>query len=339
MLWTGSSTSDWLMCLLFLLTLSKRMSMIILVIVLLLLVAGGVGLYFFLKRQPKIVACPADTIYGTTTVGSIAYAECGSGYTGRKSAVCQADGTFATTDSSACRSSTTAITTPSTNLIAPVPIVTPAPTVTPTTAVVSTCPQSYLFPATAVNGKATAVCGTGYTGNRVAMCRADGTFSPADESGCVRVITGRYIRLRQPAVGCFNVGEVKVMSAGQNVALGKSVTLSSTTQDNGYPGSFLVDGKFDTFAHTSCGDAGVMTIDLGSQYPIDSIVVYNRAECCSGRMLGGVIEILASTSPDLVAWKSDPFADKTGKTTYQATGSTGITTYTATLPSPTLTAL
>ncbi len=82
-----------------------------------------------------------------------------------------------------------------------------------------------------------------------------------------------------------------------------------------------------------------MTIDLGSQYPIDSIVVYNRAQCCSGRMLGAVIEILPAVSPDLVAWKSDPFADKEGKTAYQVTGSTGITTYTATMPSTILTAV
>jgi hypothetical protein len=146
------------------------------------------------------------------------------------------------------------------------------------------------------------------------------------------VLSGQYVRLRQPTVGCFNVGDIKIISNGTNIAKGKTITMSSTYEVNRFPGTFLVDEIFTNFASTSCNDAGWMMVDLGSSQKIDSIVVYNRGDCCSGRMLGVICEILDSAKN--VIWASDPFADKSGKTTFlPGADVTGITTYTMTPPS------
>jgi hypothetical protein len=149
-----------------------------------------------------------------------------------------------------------------------------------------------------------------------------------------QVVSGQYVRIRQPTVGCLNIADIKVMSNNTNISKGKTVTMSSVYGSD-YVGTFLVDEIFTNIAHTSCNDAGWMMIDLGSSQVIDSVIVYNRTDCCSGRTLGAVIEILDSSKT--VVYTSDPFADKNGSTTFLPVADiTGIKTYTMNPPSKTV---
>lgn len=142
-------------------------------------------------------------------------------------------------------------------------------------------------------------------------------------------IEGRYVRIRQPNVGCFNLSEIQVFSNGANVAQNKPVKQSSVYNTN-YPPSNLTDGVLTNIAHSSCKDAASMVVDLGAVYPIDSIVAYTRPSY-SNRVLGAYVEILDDTIMSI--WKSKPFSNKKGSTKYANFGDTGIKKHTMILPS------
>lgn len=160
-----------------------------------------------------------------------------------------------------------------------------------------------------------------------------GTAAAADATNKTNAptkTTGRYVKISQPTINCMNIGDVEIMSGGVNVAKGKTVTQSSTYASP-FPVVNLVDEVFTNFAHTSCNEAGWMTVDLASDMGIDSIKVTNRADCCSGRIIGAKVEILDSTNK--VIYTSDAFKGKNGETA-PTTGAemTGFTTYTMTPP-------
>jgi hypothetical protein len=148
------------------------------------------------------------------------------------------------------------------------------------------------------------------------------------------IVTGRYVKLFKPSTGCLNIADISVFSKGTNVAKGKVVTLSSPFLDNAYPGSLLVDEILDNFAHTACNSAAHMTIDLGSEYEIDTIKVHNRKDCCQGRILGSTLEILDSSNKLL--WSSEPFKNKNGKITPDEGSGDAYMVYEAHPPSPIL---
>lgn len=52
---------------------------------------------------------------------------------------------------------------------------------------IPTCPEDGIWPRTNVNTQRELACGAGITGKRTRMCRADGTWGPADESSCGRL--------------------------------------------------------------------------------------------------------------------------------------------------------
>lgn len=135
--------------------------------------------------------------------------------------------------------------------------------------------------------------------------------------------------LSQPAVNCMNIGEIQVFSNSVNIAKGKTVTQSSMLAAATFPSTNLVDEVFTNFAHTSCNDKGWMQINLGSMQSIDSIKVTNRADCCSGRVIGAKIIILNASG--VVVFTSDAFLGKTGQTA-PTEGMDGFSVYTITPP-------
>ena len=71
--------------------------------------------------------------------------------------------------------------------------------------------------------------------------------------------------------------EVQVFSSGNNVATGKSSNQSSTFKSFG--ARLAVDGKANTFSHTNVTSAGIPVwwqVDLGIEFPIESVTVMNR---------------------------------------------------------------
>jgi len=71
--------------------------------------------------------------------------------------------------------------------------------------------------------------------------------------------------------------EVQVYSSGMNVATGKSSSQSSTL--NNFDASLAVDGKANTFSHTNVATSGSPVwwkVDLGNEFPVESVTVLNR---------------------------------------------------------------
>jgi alpha-L-fucosidase len=114
-----------------------------------------------------------------------------------------------------------------------------------------------------------------------------------------QTLKGRYVRLSHDSSKILSVAEVEVLSRGKNVALDKKAT-SSSEKHGGNP-ERAVDGNTDqswagkSITHTDESDPKpTLEIDLGKEYNISSIKVYNREDCCSDRLDGVRISILGS---------------------------------------------
>ena len=108
-----------------------------------------------------------------------------------------------------------------------------------------------------------------------------------------KTVMGRYVRIDLPGdQKTLTLAEVEVMSDGKNVArLGKA-TQSSTA--HGGDASKAIDGnKNGTFSgggqtHTAENTRNPWwAVDLGQEYPINKILVYNRTDGDLGRRLRG----------------------------------------------------
>ena len=103
--------------------------------------------------------------------------------------------------------------------------------------------------------------------------------------------SGHYLQLSQ--VGVYN-------KRGENIGLGKSCTATKgwMWQTHGesqcgwaVDGYMGVRGNPDKYYHSSSRSNSEWKLDLGGDVDIDHIVVYNRADCCSSRLNGAVIEL------------------------------------------------
>ena len=85
---------------------------------------------------------------------------------------------------------------------------------------------------------------------------------------------------------------------GTNIALGKQATQSSTLKNDqsGFGASNAVDGSIGPlYSHTSDPAAGVTAwwqVDLGYPFEITSIVIVNRQDCCSERLVDFYIRLI-----------------------------------------------
>ena len=115
-------------------------------------------------------------------------------------------------------------------------------------------------------------------------------------AGDAKPVHGRYVRvaLAAGAAGFLTLSEVEVFSRGVNIGrLGKA-----TQSSVGYnaPASKALDGKRDgSFASCSCTNEerdAWWEVDLGGAFPIDSVAVWNRTDCCPERLDHVSIQIL-----------------------------------------------
>ncbi|HTG45881.1 MAG TPA: HEAT repeat domain-containing protein, partial [Verrucomicrobiae bacterium] len=93
---------------------------------------------------------------------------------------------------------------------------------------------------------------------------------------------GRYVRIELPRVGTLNIAEVEVYSDGRNVA--RDGTASQSTTEYDAPAARAIDGKTDgTFSSRTITHTRENTkdpwweVDLGKEYPIENVVVWNRS--------------------------------------------------------------
>ncbi len=93
----------------------------------------------------------------------------------------------------------------------------------------------------------------------------------------------RYVRVELPRVGTLTLAEVQVFSDNRNVALGGTAKQSSTA--NGADAKRAIDGNTDgafssgSQTHSAENeDHPWWEVDLGREYPVESVKVFNRTE-------------------------------------------------------------
>ena len=108
-------------------------------------------------------------------------------------------------------------------------------------------------------------------------------------------------------VECLNLAEIRVYSSkgGPNIITPNTVvSKNSGYQGDMFPNHNFVDGNLNNFVHTSCYDIPWIEVDLGNVVEIYKVVLFNRVDCCAGRVLGAVLQI-RSGNKELI-YTSDP---------------------------------
>ncbi|HJS07482.1 MAG TPA: PVC-type heme-binding CxxCH protein, partial [Pirellulales bacterium] len=112
----------------------------------------------------------------------------------------------------------------------------------------------------------------------------------ADQASLVKSPMGRYVRIELPRRGTLTLAEVEVTSGGRNIAPAGKATQRNTA--SGGDASRAIDGN----KSGAYGDGGQThtaentprpwwQLDLGGEWPIESITIYNRTDGQLGRRL------------------------------------------------------
>ena len=122
------------------------------------------------------------------------------------------------------------------------------------------------------------------------------TAQPAAQSAS-RTTSGRYVRIELPRTGTLTLAEVEVFSDGKNIAPQGKAKQSTTANSAG--AERAIDGKTDsafasgTQTHTQEDKKNPWwEVDLGGERPIESVVVWNRADGLSKRLDGFTLTVL-----------------------------------------------
>ncbi|MCE9528670.1 MAG: DUF1553 domain-containing protein [Planctomycetales bacterium] len=123
--------------------------------------------------------------------------------------------------------------------------------------------------------------------------------------------TARFIRVELPGKSkILHLAEVQVFSGGENVAVKGKATQSSTDYEG--PANLANDGNTDgkfyeskTVCHTKQEDNPWWEVDLGSEKPLDKIVVWNRTDATTESRLQGY-KVLALDAAKNVVWQTSP---------------------------------
>lgn len=103
-------------------------------------------------------------------------------------------------------------------------------------------------------------------------------------------IEGRYIRIELPGNGTLTLAEVEVMSAGQNVARKGKASQKNVSHD-GYAGKAIDGNKSGAWGGGGQTHSVENTgrpwweVDLGRDFPISSVTIYNRTDDGLGKRL------------------------------------------------------
>ncbi|MGI8741928.1 MAG: discoidin domain-containing protein [Bryobacteraceae bacterium] len=108
-------------------------------------------------------------------------------------------------------------------------------------------------------------------------------------------VQGRYVRVQLTGTDFLSLAEVQVIGtggapSGSNLALGKAATQSSTYPFTGAGAGSAVDGNTDgnfqdnSVTATNMEANAWWQVDLGASATVNSIVIWNRTDCCSNRL-------------------------------------------------------
>lgn len=127
---------------------------------------------------------------------------------------------------------------------------------------------------------------------------------------------GRFVRIELPRRGTLTLAEVEVLSEGRNIArFGKA---SQSTESNGGSAERAIDGRNDgsygsgTQTHTEENSRNPWwEVDLGSERPIESVVIWNRTEGELGKRLDKfTLTILDGARRSVFEQKDNPAPDR-----------------------------
>ena len=136
---------------------------------------------------------------------------------------------------------------------------------------------------------------------------------------------GQYVRVQLSGTNNLSLAEVQVLgtpggSSSTNVALGKQATQSSNLPGYTTVGANLaVDGNTDgnffdgSVTHTNLDANAWWQVDLGGAATVNSIVVWNRTDCCGNRLSDYWVFVsntpfLATDTPATLATRASTFA-------------------------------
>lgn len=126
-------------------------------------------------------------------------------------------------------------------------------------------------------------------------------------------VNGRYVLLSKQELGCINLAQLEVYSTpfGQNIAKNAKVIMSSLYGDD-FKGENLTNGLNNSIAHTVCGgpENQNILVDLGQEFPIYKINLFNRSDCCSSRSNGIILTIL--NGQNQLVYSANELLDKNG---------------------------
>ncbi len=129
--------------------------------------------------------------------------------------------------------------------------------------------------------------------NRAATFASHQTTAPSPSTTIALAMQGRYVRVQLSDTDYLSLAEVQVFGSGTtstNLALDKPATQSST-----YPSAFTgamsaddgnTDGNFadGSLSVTNADPNAWWQVDLGTSATINSIVIWNRTDCCGSRL-------------------------------------------------------
>jgi hypothetical protein len=132
--------------------------------------------------------------------------------------------------------------------------------------------------------------------NRAGTFSSHQTAAPNSSTTITPVAQGRYVRVQLSGTDYLSLAEVQVFGSGgapppQNVAQGRTATQSSTFP--GYAGAVAasaVDGNTDgnfpdgSVTATNADPNAWWQVDLGASAIVSSVVIWNRTDCCGGRL-------------------------------------------------------
>ena len=139
------------------------------------------------------------------------------------------------------------------------------------------------------------------TDSPVSLSTRAGTFSSLQVTAPSPSVTipvnfqGRYVRIQLSGANFLSLAEVQVLATGapvtNNISLGRPASQSSSLTNSATgAASLAVDGNTDgnffngSVTATNIDPAPWWQVDLGSSATVNSVVIFNRTDCCGSRL-------------------------------------------------------
>jgi hypothetical protein len=121
---------------------------------------------------------------------------------------------------------------------------------------------------------------------------------------------GRFVRVEHLGKGVYlHLAEVQAFSGGENLALRGTATQISTDYEG--PPQLAIDGNTDgnyaakSVSHTGSADNAWLEVDLGSEQPLDSVVLWNRTDGGTAARLSNFRVAVLNEKRDVVWEQTD----------------------------------